>query len=102
VTSDAVTWMQPRVVPPVVSVGAQIVGWLADLAIFRLKSRSGMTPPGAGSGDDNLRANAEAAEKNLRMIGASEDRPPDLVDSSQGDIGAGFSALPQGDSLRGW
>lgn len=102
VTSKAVTWMQPRVVPPVLSVGPQIKQWLASLAIYDLRSRVGMTPDGAGAGDDNIRARAEDAEKQLRQIGQSEDRPPDLVDSSTGNIGAGFSAYPSGSSLRGW
>lgn len=102
VTSLGVTWMQPRVVPPVLSIGPQIAGWFFDLVKYRLRSRQGMTPAGAGAGDDNDRARAIDAEKNLKMIGASEDRPPDIVDSSQGDIGAGFNAYPQGDDLIGW
>lgn len=102
VTSKAVTWMQPRVVPPVISVGPQIKQWLAALAIYDLRSRQGMTPPDAGAGDDNQRLRAVDAEKQLRQIGGSEDRPPDIVDSSQGDAGAGFSALPVGDPLRGY
>lgn len=102
VTSLAVTWMQPRVVPPVVSIGSQIVGWLADLVMYRLRSRQGMTPPEAGAGDDNVRLRAKDAETQLKAIGASADRPPDIVDSSQGDTGAGFAAYPIGDSLTGW
>lgn len=101
-TSIGVTLMQPRVVPPVLSVGPQIVGWLCDIANYRLRSRQGLTPADAGAGDDNVRARAEAAEKNLQRIGISEDRPPDLVDSSEGDTGLGFNAYPTGDSLRGW
>jgi hypothetical protein len=102
VTSLAVTWMQPRVVPPVISVGQQIVGWLADIVMYRLRSRQGMTPPEAGAGDDNVRLRAKDAEAQLKAIGASADRPPDIVDSSQGDAGAGFAAYPIGDSLTGW
>jgi hypothetical protein len=102
VTSKAITWMQPRVVPPVVSVGPQIKQWLAALYVYDLRSRQGMTPPDAGAGDDNQRLRAVDAEKQLRAIGGSEDRPPDIVDSSQGDLGAGFPAQPIGDSLRGF
>lgn len=101
ITSLAVTWMQPRVVPPVTSVGEQIKGWLADLAIYRLRSRQGMTPEGAGAGDDNVRLRAKDAERNLKAIGASQDRPPDLIDSSGGS-GAGFPVYPIGDDLSGW
>jgi len=101
-TSKAVTWMQPRVVPPVVSVGPQIKEWIAALVVYALRSRQGATPPDAGAGDDNQRLRAEDAEKQLKAIGASADRPPDLVDSSTGDTGAGFSAYPIGDSLRGF
>jgi len=100
--SLAVTWLQPRVVPPVLSIGPQILGWLADLVIYRLRSRQGMTPPDGGVGDDNVRARAKDAELQLKAIGASQDRPPDIVDSSASDTGAGFSALPQSDDLRGW
>lgn len=101
-TSKAVTWMQPRVVPPVISVGPQIKEWIAQLVIYSLRSRQGATPPDAGAGDDNQRLNAEKAEKELKAIGASADRPPDIVDSSTGNIGAGFSAYPIGDTLRGY
>jgi hypothetical protein len=101
VTSLAVTWMQPRVVAPVISVGEQVKGWLADLVIYRLRSRQGMTPEGAGGGDDNVRLRAKDAERNLKAIGASQDRPPDLVDSSAGS-GAGFPVYPIGDDLAGW
>lgn len=102
VTSKGVTWMQPRVVPPVISVGPQIKQWLAAIAIYDLRSRQGMTPPEAGAGDDNVRLRALDGEKQLRLIGASNDRPPDIVDSSTGNTGAGFSAQPIGDSSRGW
>lgn len=101
-TSDAVTWMQPRVVPPVVSLGEGQKGWLAVICIYRLKSRQGMTPAQAGSGDENLRARALDAESNFRAIGASAQRPPDIVDSSDGGTGAGLSLLPLSDPLRGW
>lgn len=101
-TSTGVTLLQPRAVPPVTSCGAAISGWLYDLVMYRLRSRQGMTPPGAGAGDDNIRLRAELATKELRAIGVSDSRPPDLVDSSQGDLGAGFSAYPVGDALAGW
>jgi hypothetical protein len=101
-TSKGVTWMQPRVVPPVISVGAQVKEWLADLAIYGLRKRLGLTPAGAGPGDDEVRARNEAAERNLKLIGSSSDRPPDLVDSSTGNAGAGFNAYPTGDDLRGF
>jgi hypothetical protein len=100
--STAITWMTPRVVAPVLSVGPQIFGWIADLAIFKLRSRQGLAPPGAAVADDQVRLNYEIAEKNLKLIGESQDRPPDLVDSSQGNAGAGFAAYPIGDTLRGW
>lgn len=102
VTSKSVTWMLPRCVPPIISVGSQIKEWMANMVIYSLRSRSGMTPSGAGSGDDNVRALAESGEKNLKAIGISEDRPPDLVDSSSDAGGAGFNAYPIGDDLRGW
>jgi hypothetical protein len=70
--------------------------------MYRLRSRQGMTPPEAGAGDDNVRLRAKDAEKQLMAIGASSDRPPDIVDSSQGDTGAGFNAYPLGDPLTGW
>lgn len=101
VTSVAITWMQPRVVPPVLSIGPQILGWLGDLVIYRLRSRQGMTPEQGGAGDDNVRVRAKMAEDNLKLIGASEDRPPDIVDSSTGS-GAGFPVMPLGATLRGW
>lgn len=102
VTSDAVTWMQPRVVPPVISLGTGQKGWLAVLAIYRLKSRQGMTPTQAGTGDENLRARALDAEENLKNIGGSAQRPPDIVDSSATGAGAGIPLMPASDDLRGW
>lgn len=102
ITSLTVTWLQPRCVPPIVSVGPQIQGWMGDLISYRLRSRQGMTPSGAGAGDDNARARAEKAETEIKAIGASKDRPPDIVDSSADDTGAGFPAQPVGDSLRGF
>lgn len=101
-TSDAVTWLQPRCVAPIVSVGPQIVGWIAALAIFHLRCRQGVTPAGAGAGDDQVRLNYEAAERELKRIGAGKDRPPDIIDSSPGDAGAGLNAYPGGDPLTGW
>ncbi len=100
--SKAITWLTPRVVPPVISVGQQIIEWMSSITIYGLRSRQGMTPADGGAGDDNLRARAEAAEKNLKEIGLSEDRPPDLADSSVGNSGAGFTAYPVGDDLTGW
>jgi hypothetical protein len=101
-TKKAATWMQPRVVPPVHSVGEDIKQWIADVAKYGLRSRNGLTPPGAGAGDDNDRLRAVDAEKNLKLIGQSTDRPFDLVDSSGTTEGAGFPALPTGGALRGW
>jgi hypothetical protein len=101
-TKKAVTWMQPRVVPPVLSVGEDIKEWIADIAKYALRSRDGLTPPGAGAGDDNDRLRAVDAEKNLKLIGQSTDRPQDLIDSSPSSEGAGFNAYPVGGDLRGW
>jgi hypothetical protein len=101
-TAKAVTWMQPRVIAPVESVGPDVKEWLAAIAIYTLKSRQGATPPGAGLGDENLRLRAVEAEENLKQIGRSEVRPPDLVDSSSGAAGGGFSAYPVSDDLRRW
>lgn len=100
--SLTVTWLQPRCVPPVLSVGSQIQGWMGDLVSYRLRSRQGMTPPDAGAGDDNVRLRAVNAQTELQKIGASTDRPPDIVDGSAGDLGAGFPAQPVGDPLRGF
>jgi hypothetical protein len=102
VTSDAVTWMQPRCVPPVLSLGEGQKGWLAHVAIYRLKSRQGMTPAQAGSGDENLRARALDAEENIKRIGRSDNRPPDIVDSSPGGTGAGIPQMPVSRSSRGF
>jgi hypothetical protein len=102
VVSIGVTWLQPRCVPPITQVGPQIQGWFADLVMYRLRSRQGLTPAGAGAGDDNVRMRADTAQKELQRIGGSEDRPPDIVDSSQGNLGLGFAAYPIGDPLRGW
>ena len=101
-TSRAVQWMLPRVVPPVISVGPQIKEWIASLVVYGLKSRQGMAPPEGQAGDENVRMRAVDAEKELKLIGLSADRPPDLVDSSPDDAGAGFTAYPVGDDLRGW
>lgn len=101
-TSKGVTWLQPRCVPPIISVGPQVKEWLACVAVYALRSRQGMTPPDAGAGDDNVRLRAVDAEKQLRAIGISEDRPPDIIDSSTSNTGAGFAAYPIGDSLRGF
>jgi hypothetical protein len=101
-TSDAVTWMQPRCVPPIISVGQNVAGWLADLALFHLRTRQGMTPAGAGNGDDQKRADYETAVRELKAIGAAQMRPPDLVDSSPGNAGAGFTAMPISGPLVGW
>lgn len=102
VTSTGVTWMQPRVVPPVISVGPQIKKWLCQVAIYDLKSRQGLAPEGTGLGDDNIRARYKDAEEQLKAIGGSADRPPDITDSSPGDAGAGFNAYPVGDDVTGW
>lgn len=101
-TSDGCTWMQPRVVSPVISVGPQIIGWFADVASFYLRSRQGMTPAGAGNGDDNVRLRYETAEKQLKAIGVSQQRPPDIVDSSPGNAGGGFTVQPISGDLVGW
>jgi hypothetical protein len=101
-TKKAATWMQPRVVSPVISVGEDIKQWIADVAKYGLRSRNGLTPPGAGAGDDNDRLRAVDAEKNLKLIGQSTDRPFDLVDSSGSTEGAGLPAYPTGSPLRGW
>jgi hypothetical protein len=103
VTSDVVTWTQPRVVAPIVSLGEGQKGWAAALAFYRLKSRQGMMPNQAGTGDENLRARALDAETNFKAIGASNNRPPDLIDSSAGGgtAGAGFQ-MPVSRSSRGF
>src|SRR3954470_15263936 len=101
-TKKAATWIQPRVVSPVLSVGEDIKQWIADIAKYGLRSRNGLTPPGAGAGDDNDRLRAVDAEKNLKLIGQSTDRPYELVDSSGTTEGAGLPAYPTGSPLRGW
>jgi hypothetical protein len=101
-TSDIVTFTQPRVVAPIISIGPQIVGWGCSRAIWHLRCRQGVTPPGAGGGDDQQRLNAEEAEKQLRAIGVSQTRPPDIVDSSPGNAGSGFTAQPISGRLVGW
>jgi hypothetical protein len=101
-SSDFATWAQPRCVPPIISIGEGEKGWLADLLIYDLRSRSGMTPPDAGAGDDNVRARAEAAERNIRAIGASAMRPPGIVDSSPGGGGTGIPSFPRSRSSRGF
>jgi hypothetical protein len=101
-TKKAATWMQPRVVSPVISIGEDIKQWIADIAKYGLRSRNGLTPPGAGAGDDNDRLRAVDAEKNLKLIGQSTDRPQDLIDSSGSLEGAGLPAYPTGGDLRGW
>lgn len=101
VTSEGVTRMQPRVVPPVLVAGVGVEGALARIVIYRLKSRSGLTPQDAGAGDDNIRVLAERAEKFLDSIGRSAQRPPDLVDSSTGG-GAGIPQMPVSRSSRGF
>lgn len=102
VTSDIVTWCQPRVVPPILSLGEGQKGWGARIANYRLKSRQGLTPSQAGTGDENLRALALDAEENFKGIGESAMRPPDIIDSSTSNLGAGLSALPISDTSRGW
>lgn len=101
-TSRGVTWMQPRCVAPIISVGPGTKEWLTSVVIYSLRSREGMTPAGAGAGDDNVRARAVDAEKNLRAIGISQERPPDIVDSSSDGTGAGFTAMPISGCLVGW
>jgi hypothetical protein len=101
-TKKAATWMQPRVVSPVLSIGEDIKQWIADVAKYALRSRNGVTPPGAGAGDDNDRLRAVDAEKNLKLIGQSTDRPQDLIDSSGSLEGAGLPAYPTGGEIRGW
>lgn len=102
-TKKACTWMQPRIVGPVLSVGEDIKEWLAHTAIFSLLSRNGFAPASAEAGaDDNRRANAESAKRELKAIGAASERPADLVDSSTSQQGAGLNAYPLGDDLAGW
>lgn len=101
VTSDFVTWAQPRCVPPILSIGEGQKAWAAMIAVWRLKLRSGVTPAEAGSGDAMLQREAERCEERIKGIGASAMRPPDIVDSSAGS-GAGLSLLPTSESLRGW
>lgn len=101
-TSKAVTWMLPRCTPPILSVGSQVKEWMSSVAIYALRSRQGITPSGAGAGDDNVRARAVDGEKNLKSIGVSQQRPPDIVDSSPGNAGAGFTVLPISGDLVGW
>ncbi len=102
VTSDIVTWAATRCVLPVVSIGEGSKGWGAVIAIYRLKSRQGMTPSGAGSGDENLRARALDAELNFKAIGRADTRPPDFVDSSTSGAGTGIPQLPVSRSPRGF
>lgn len=102
VTSDIVTWCQPRVVPPILSLGEGQKGWAAIIAHWRLKLRSGVTPSEAGSGDGMLAEEAKRAEQRFIGIGASSMRPPDITDSSEANTGAGLSLLPYSESQRGW
>jgi hypothetical protein len=102
VTSDFVTWAQPRCVPPIVSIGEGQKGWAAAIAVYRLKSREGMTPTQAGTGDENQRARALDAELNIKGIGASAMRPPDIVDSSPGGGGTGIPQFARSRSSRGF
>jgi hypothetical protein len=62
-SSDFATWAQPRCVPPIISIGEGEKGWLADLLIYDLRSRSGMTPPDAGGDGRRQRARARAEDR---------------------------------------
>lgn len=104
VTSDIVTWCQPNAVPPVISIGEGMKSWASTIAIWRLKLRSGVTPSEAGSGDAMLMEEARRCEERFRAVGASANRPPDLIDSSSGGgtAGAGLPHLPRSRSSRGF
>lgn len=102
VSSKIAEWVQPRCVAPIISLGE---GQKADAAvwvIYRLKSREGLTPKDVGPGDDNWRQLAEDAERNFRAIGRSDNRPPDLVDSSPTGTGAGIPLMPTSRPRRGF
>jgi len=101
-TSKGVTWLKPRCVPPILSVGLQIKQWLVCIAKDDLKGRDGLAPEGTGVGDDNTRARAKDAEAQLKAIGASADRPDDLVDSSTDGTGAGLPVYPMSDDPTGF
>src|SRR5579864_6801211 len=96
VSSKIAEWTQPRVVPPILSLGEGQKGGAAVIVIYWLKSRQGMTPTQAGTGDENWRALALDAQRDFEAIGRSATRPPDLIDSSAagGTTGAGIPAMP--------
>ncbi len=102
VTSEGVALMAcNRIVPPVTSPGPAVKGALGRIVVYRAKSLIGLTPGDAGSGDGNIIKLADDALKFLSGIGANNNRPPDLIDSSPG-TGAGIPLLPCSDDLRGW
>jgi len=101
VSDKMAEWMQNRIVAPILSLPEGLKGGAASWVIFRLKTRDGMTPQDAGVADDNIRAVAEAFERDCRMSGASAMRPPGLVDSS-GGAGAGLPLMPLSDPSRCW
>ena len=102
ISDDFATWAQPRCVPPIISITEGQRAWAAVIAVYRLVIRSGITPKGAGAGDDNLRLRAEDAEHNIKAIGRSDNRPPGLVDSSVGGKGGGIPLMPRSRSRRGF
>jgi hypothetical protein len=101
VTDSALGWMKPTVTPPLISWGSDIRSRATDLIKMRLKSAKGMAPPGANVGDDQVRADAAAAEAWFKGVGVGSEAATDLVGSSV-DGTAAILAYPTSDTPRGW
>jgi hypothetical protein len=104
VTDELLGRMSPAIVPPILEWGSDIRAIAARIAVYELKSLVGLSPPGAGVGDENLLLRAQEARKMADSIGLGQIQPQDpFEDSSTSTTSEGAAVLAiKSDEPRGW
>lgn len=102
VTDEALGRMQPAIVGPLSSWGADLKGAVGRIVAYELKSLRGLGSTSVSVGDENLLVRAQQARAWLDDVGAGKITPQDIVDSSDdGEAGdSGYSITS--DDQRGW
>lgn len=101
VTAEAMTLMQDAIHPPLTVWGDDAATHAAAMVYAVLKRGRGLTPDGAGVGDENLFVAEKIARKFFSDIGENG-RPANMTDTSASSDGPMIPAYPAGDTLRGW
>jgi hypothetical protein len=102
VTDEALGRMAPTVTPPITAWGADIKGACARIAVYELKSLTGLAPVQSAVGDENLLVRAQQARDYLDAIGQGKIQPIGLVDSSADGEAGGVIVAMASDDQRGW